>query len=385
MSAEEATQPPNYSADGLPTRGQTLDLTALAPGLRDWFRATLPAAGDLVFDNLEMPQDSGVANETLMCNASWTSAGEKHSERFVVRISNTNFLYKDVDFASHRLMYEALRDVQGVPVPEIVGHEDAGEVLGRPFFVMKRIEGRVPADTPPFHVESWVKNELTQEQRHQMWTDAVAVMARLHQVDPSRFEFLQRPALGASGLEQDLRAWLDYMPWAMAGRSNTVIETAAQWLLDNLPERRPTELAWGDSRVGNMMFRDHRVVAVFDWDMVSLAGAESDLAWWTIMDYLNTVAMGVPRLSGIGSPAETIRLWQELTGREVPDLWYQLVYAAYRMSVILVRISDLLEGAVPHEYTIELRFNNSGMQYLATMLDIEPVGPVTVPWPGLEL
>jgi len=384
-TATDATEPHNYQTDGLPTRGQTLDLATVTPRLQEWFRTTLPDARDLVFDDVEAPQASGVANETLMCDATWSAAGVKQSQRFVIRLATLDFLYKDVDFAAHRLMYESLRDVEGVPVPDIIGHEDTGSVLGRPFFVMNRIEGRVPADTPPFHSAGWVKDETTEADRREMWTDAVTVMARMHTLDASRFAFLQRPALGASGLEQDLQYWLDYEPWALNGRRSTVIETAAQWLKDNIPERKCTELSWGDSRVGNMMFRDNKVVAVFDWDMVGLAGAESDLAWWTIMDYFNTITSGVPRLTGIGDPAETIHLWQEITGRDVPDLWWHLVYAAYRMSTILSRLSDLMEGALPHEYFLELRFNNGGMQYLATMLGIEPAGPVTQPWPGLDL
>ncbi len=375
-------EPPIYSAGGLPTRGQTLDLTVQGPRLQEWFRTTLPDAEDLVFDNLEMPQSSGVANETLMCDATWTSDGTKHSQRYVVRIGNNNFLYKDVDFAAHRLMYQTLADVPGVPVPTVVGHDD-GDVLGRPFFVMERIEGQVPGDTPPFHSAGWVKDDLTTQQRREMWTDSVTVMARLHQLDADRFSFLQRPHLGASGLEQDLNHWLEYRHWAQA--EHPVIEAAAQWLIDNLPKRPPTELSWGDSRVGNMMFEGQKVVGVFDWDSVSLSGAECDLAWWTIMDFHNTVNIGVERLPGIGSPAETIRLWQDLTGRDVPDLWYQLVYGAYHMSVILVRLSYLMDGKVPDGYRDELRFNNSGMQYLATMLNLEPAGPVTMPWPGLDL
>ncbi|MDB5447849.1 MAG: hypothetical protein JWQ97_3166, partial [Phenylobacterium sp.] len=35
--------------------------------------------------------------------------------------------------------------------------------------------------------------------------------------------------------------------------------------------------------------------AVLDWDMVSLAGAECDLAWWTLMDQNYTAGRGIPR------------------------------------------------------------------------------------------
>jgi hypothetical protein len=138
--------------------------------------------------------------------------------------------------------------------------------------------------------------------------------------------------------------------------------------------------------MGNMIFRDDRVVAVLDWDMVSLSGAESDLAWWTIMDFLYTDSAGVARLDGIGSPAATVSAWETAAGRPVRDLSFHLVFAAYRMAAILVRLADLLgeAGVLPPDLAAEMVTGNSGIQYLATMLDLDYDGPLTTPWPGLD-
>jgi aminoglycoside phosphotransferase (APT) family kinase protein len=92
---------------------------------------------------------------------------------------------------------------------------------------------------------------------------------------------------------------------------------------------------------------------VLDWDQVSLAGAESDLAWWAVMDYEHTETVGVARPAGIGSPNDTVRLWQECVGREARDLWFHSVYANYRLAVILVRLADLLADALPPEVVNE--------------------------------
>jgi len=155
----------------------------------------------------------------------------------------------------------------------------------------------------------------------------------------------------------------------------------------NVPPAPVPGLAWGDSRVQNLMFDGVTVVGLFDWDQVCLAGAESDLAWWTVMDYSNTVSGGVERLPGIGSPAETIRLWQELVGRKAQDLEFHLVYAAYRLAVILVRLGDLFAalGALPPEATDELSTNNYGIQYLAQILGLPYDRPFTLIWPGLDV
>ena len=67
--------------------------------------------------------------------------------------------------------------------------------------------------------------------------------------------------------------WFDYGEWAGRGRRHPVIDSAARWLRDNIPERTVTELAWGDSRLPNIMYRDLQVVSVF----AGTSGALDDL------------------------------------------------------------------------------------------------------------
>jgi aminoglycoside phosphotransferase (APT) family kinase protein len=276
--------------------------------------------------------------------------------------------------------------VPGIQVPEVLGFEHDRSLLGERFFVMERLYGRVPGDTPPFHTEGWV-HDLPAEQRHRLWRNGVEVMARLHQVDVDRFPFLQHPERGRSGLEQDMAYWFDYGRWAAAGDELPVIVAAEKWLRENLPANPDTGLAWGDSRVGNLMYGDDgEVVAVFDWDMVSLAGAESDLAWWTIMDLFYTTAVGVPRLEGFQNTAAMIELWEELSGRKARNMWFHHVYAAYRMAVILNRLGKLLggSGAVPPDVADVMINHNGGVQFLATQLDLPYDGEITQPWPGVD-
>ncbi|HVV30357.1 MAG TPA: phosphotransferase family protein [Mycobacteriales bacterium] len=376
----------SISETGVPTRSVQRDPEQTRKALEGWFAAALPDRSQLRITEVRVPDASGVANETLMCDATWTEDGQEHSDGYVVRVNSPDFLYKDVDLEVHANMYRALRDEPGIPVPVVIGYCADTSVLGQAFFVMERLDGQVPGDTPPFHTTGWVY-DLLPEQREALWRRSVEVMARLHRVDPAKLPFLERPRYGGNGLEQDLGYWLDYGQWASRGRPHPVIDTAADWIRANVPSAPVCGLAWGDSRIPNIMFRDLEVVSVFDWDMVCLAGAESDLAWWTVMDYTNTESGGVQRLPGIGSPAETVRLWQELSGRPVRDMDFHLVYAAYRLAVILVRLGDLFASAqsMPAEITDALINNNPGVQYLAQMLEIRYDGPIQMPWPGLQI
>ena len=50
------------------------------------------------------------------------------------------------------------------------------------------------------------------------------------------------------------------------------IERSFEWLDAHWPKHEgPTVLSWGDSRIGNMMYRDFAPVAVLDWEMAAVA------------------------------------------------------------------------------------------------------------------
>ena len=38
-------------------------------------------------------------------------------------------------------------------------------------------------------------------------------------------------------------------------------------------------MSWGDSRIGNILYRDFVPAAVLDWEMAGLGPRELDLAW----------------------------------------------------------------------------------------------------------
>src|SRR5207302_3249668 len=83
----------------------------------------------------------------------------------------------------------------------------------------------------------------------------------------------------------------------------------------------------------NIMFRDDKVVAVFDWDTASLAGAECDLAWWRFMD--GPAADDVP---GIGTADELVARWESHTGRKVAHLEWHDVFTSFRLGVIMLNL-----------------------------------------------
>ena len=58
-----------------------------------------------------------------------------------------------------------------------------------------------------------------------------------------------------------------------------LIERTFDWLDAHAPRRLRPVFNWGDSRIGNMLWRDFEPVAVLDWEMATVGPREIDLAW----------------------------------------------------------------------------------------------------------
>ena len=224
MSEPESFEGANMGATGAPTRVTDRDLAAAHTALEPWFRSVLEAP-DLQLGEVTKPASSGVANETLLCDATFSKDGAVTTVGYVIRVNSPDFLYKDVIFSNHVAMCRALEANGRVPVAHVIGEEPDTSVLGQHFFVMERIEGQVPEDQPPYHTGGWVA-ELEPGQRRTLWANAVAAMVELHKVPVADVSFLNRPELGASGLEQYLALCVDYEAWAQGPESSPVIGAA---------------------------------------------------------------------------------------------------------------------------------------------------------------
>lgn len=380
---EEATARVKHDL-GVPTKVHSRDPESLKPAMNMMLAAQFPGREALQVTQIEVPSGAGVNNETLLLDLAWEEGGAPRRGGAVLRLESDDTLFPQPLFSDHFRLYQIMKRRGEVPVPDVWGLRLKPSPLGKASFFMERVDGRVPSDQPPFHTEGWV-HDLTAADRHAMWTDAIDVMARVHATPVEEVDFLERPALGRTGVEQELTFNLDYMDWALDGDRHPVLEQTADWLRSHLPTDTGTSLAWGDARPQNLVFRDNHVAGLLDWDMASLAGPEADLAWWTLMDLSVTASRGVPRLSGWGSPAQTIARWEQVAGRRLRDMEWHFVLAAFRGGVIVMRLAKILDakGLLPPQ-SAGWKDNNVGIQYCASMLGLKPMSADSLHWPGPE-
>ena len=131
-------------------------------------------------------------------------------------------------------------------------------------------------------------------------------------------------------------------------------------------------LVWGDSRIGNMIFRDFRCVAVLDWEMVTLGNPIEDLGWWLFVDRHHSEGLEAPRLPGFPSREQTVARYEERVGRRVENLEYYEIFAGFRFGVIMIRLAQQMVeyGLMPAESDFET--NNIVTRLLAKLLDTAP-------------
>lgn len=291
---------------------------------------------------LNIPEATGMSNVTLLFDMTWDEDGERHSAPVVAR------LQPDIErpvFPSYdlSLQYEVM-DLVGrhsdIPVPELLGLETDKSLLGVQFYFMKRIDGRIPPDMPPYNMDGWMMHETTPEQRAALWRAAVDTMARFHRLDYQALGMDRLQEAGKTPLQQQLEYWENYYDWSLEGQAHPVSRDALDWLQANQPTTEPTVLCWGDSRLGNMIIAESldRVAAVLDWEMAVLGNPVQDLAWFNFLDATFAEGLGMPRLEGLPSYQDTIAQWQEASGYSAEHYDYYLIFAGMRYSLILSRV-----------------------------------------------
>jgi len=317
------------------------NLEDLAAKLVGWLKGQLSDVQDLQVANLSYPLGAGMSHETILFDAAWTSDGISKKRGMVVRIKPTNSLvYCDDMFEEQYRLIELMHRHGTVRVAKPLWFEADPSILGAPFFVMEKVEGRVPVSYPPYSRSGWLV-ETAPDDRRRLWESAVQQLAGIQHVPAGEAAFLTLPG-GCDGFDQEIDRWRRFKAWVDPKGERQLLHTTFDRLLAMGPGNRPEGIVWGDARIGNMMIGpDFRVSAVMDWEQPSLGGALHDLGWWLQCDANQTVGQGIAPLEGMGSREETIALWNAVSGKSATDIaWYE-AFACFKMECLAIRMIAL--------------------------------------------
>jgi len=346
------------------------DLELTRAQLQEWLSQRLPDADDLRIPEIAGPSTTGFSSDTLLFDAHWQAGGAARCERLVARLKPTGFtVFPRYDIA---LQYRVL-DILGrtaVSVPQVRWLEEDEGVLGVPFYVMNRIDGRVPSDNPPYHVGGWVP-EITPAERAELWWSGLEAMTHIHRLDWGALglTFLDQPRGATTRLAQQLQEYDTFLDWGMKRHQYPLLDRALSWLRAHQPVSEPVALCWGDSRLGNQIFAGVRCAGVLDWEMVRLGDPVQDLAWWIALDRCFTEGLGIERLDGFPDEAATVARWEELVGRSAEHYGYYEMLALFKFAAIMARVCLQMKHHEIFPADSDMDVNNLASVTLARVLD----------------
>jgi aminoglycoside phosphotransferase (APT) family kinase protein len=155
----------------------------------------------------------------------------------------------------------------GVTVPEPLFACSDPAVLGKPFFVMRRVAGSaagrpITLDPALEPARPALAERLGQE------------LARLQTIRPPRVDLDFLTITGPAQHIAGFRAYLDRHP-----NPRPVLDWALRWAETHLPDPLPPVLCHRDFRTGNYMLDGAKLTAILDWEFAGWGDPDEDIGW----------------------------------------------------------------------------------------------------------
>ena len=230
--------------------------------------------------------------------------------------------------------------LSGVPVARMHVLCEDESVIGRAFYVMEYVEGRV----------FWEQSlpGLTVDERAAVYDEMNRVLAALHSVDIKAVG-LQDFGKPGNYFARQIGRWSKQYQMSVT-EPIPEMDRLMAWLPEHMPasalDESQVAIVHGDYRLDNLIFApdEPRIVAVLDWELSTLGHPLADFSYhcmsWHIQPGVFRGIAGLD-LDELGIPAEReyIRRYCERTGRGSPDElladWnFYLAYNLFRLAAI---------------------------------------------------
>lgn len=247
--------------------------------------------------------------------------------------------------------FTVMKALYGTEVPVARMHvlcEDES-VIGRAFYIMEYVEGRV----------LWEQSlpSLEPAQRGAIYDEMNRVIAALHSVD---FRARGLADFGKPGnyFERQIARWTKQYQ-ASITQPIEAMDRLIEWLPAHIPDSARDDsqvsIVHGDYRLDNLIFHptEPRVLAVLDWELSTIGHPLADFSYHCMSWHIppgSFRGLGGLDLASLGIPSERdyVRRYCERTGRGDPDAvmadWnFYLAYNLFRIAGILQGIAKRVE------------------------------------------
>ena len=208
------------------------------------------------------------------------------------------------------------------------------DVIGRAFYIMEFVDGRVLWDQ--------ALPGMTPAERGAIYDELNRVIAQLHTVD---YAAIGLADFGKPGnyFQRQIERWTRQYQASVTEDIEPMNQLMA-WLPDHIPAGDDTSIVHGDFRLDNIIFHptEPRVLAVLDWELSTLGHPFADfsyhcMSWHIAPGQFRGIAGLDLQALGIPSQQEYIRKYAERTGKTIrlEDFNFYLAFNMFRLASIM--------------------------------------------------
>lgn len=240
----------------------------------------------------------------------------------------------------------------GFPAPKqhVLCADEA--VIGRAFYVMDFVEGRVLWDQ--------ALPGMSTGERAAHYDEMNRVIAQLHSLDPASLGLADYGKAG-NYFARQIDRWTRQYRVTETERIEAM-DRLIDWLPQHIPAGDDSAIVHGDYRLDNLIFHpsEPRILAVLDWELSTLGHPLADFSYhcmsWHIPHALFRGIGGLD-IAALGIPAENeyVARYCERTGRTIAreDYEFCLAYNLFRLAAIFQGIlKRQLDGTAASEQAL---------------------------------
>lgn len=240
-----------------------------------------------------------------------------------------------------------------MPVAEMLAICTDESIIGRAFFIMEMVVGRV--------LWNPALPDYLPAERRAIFDEMNRVIAALHQVD---YAAIGLADFGKAGnyFERQIGRWTKQYR-ASETEKIVAMDRLIEWLPQHIPSGEETSIVHGDYRLDNLIFHptEPRILAILDWELSTLGHPLADFAYhcmtWHVppntfrgLAGLDLDALGIPQFE------RYVAQYCERTGRApIANFSYYLAYNLFRMAGILQGIMKrVVDGTAASEQALAM-------------------------------
>ena len=221
----------------------------------------------------------------------------------------------------------------GLPVPLPSHYIDDESLMGKPFYIMPFVEGRIFRDP--------ILPGLSVKEREDIYKTMATALAQLHRLSPVEAQ-LQNIGKPTDFYSRQIKRWSDQYKLVEMDQDKCM-NALIDWLPKHLPLDEESVVTHGDFRLENLVFHptEPRILGILDWELATLGDPRADLAYNMMAWYLPQNAFGSfadqdISFTGIPNVNEYLEIYSNVRGKDMIKDWdYFVSFSLFRLASIL--------------------------------------------------